>query len=57
MDFKLEGSRRVGRPKLQWVGSVVEDLRKLGIQRWWMVTRDSQSWKRVLQEAEAYCGL
>jgi hypothetical protein len=36
---------------------VVEDLRKLGIQRWWMVTRDRQSLEGVLWDAEACCGL
>jgi hypothetical protein len=28
------------------------DLRKLGIQRWWMFARDRQSWKKVLGEAK-----
>jgi hypothetical protein len=37
-----------------WCG---EDLRKLEIQRWWMVARDRQAWKKVLQKAEAYYGL
>jgi hypothetical protein len=39
---------------------VVEDVRKLGklgIQRWWIVARDRQLWKRILQEAGAQCGL
>ena len=34
MDFRLKGRRTVGRPKLRWIDGVVEDLRKLGIQRW-----------------------
>jgi len=33
VDYKLEDSRRIWRTKLQYVDSVVEDLRKLGIQR------------------------
>jgi hypothetical protein len=32
---KNHGSRRVGWPKLRWMDGVVEDLRKLGIRRWW----------------------
>jgi hypothetical protein len=36
---------------------VVEDLKKLGMQRYWMVSRDVQSWKRVLLEVEARCVL
>jgi hypothetical protein len=36
---------------------VVEDLRKLGVQRWWMVARDMQYWKRILMKAETRCAL
>jgi hypothetical protein len=57
MDSKLEGSRRVERPKLRWVDGVVDDLRKLGVQRCWMVARYGQSWKRVRREAEPHCEL
>jgi len=39
------------------MNGVVEDLWVLGIQRWWMVTRDSQSGMRVIEGAEAHCGL
>jgi hypothetical protein len=52
MNSMLKGSRRVER-ELQWM----DDLKKLAIQRWWMVTKDGESWKRILQKAEAYCGL
>jgi hypothetical protein len=45
------------RPKLRWLDGAVEDLRKLGIHGWWMVARDSLSWKKVLQGAEVHCGL
>jgi hypothetical protein len=33
VDSKLEESRRIGRSKLRYRDSMVEDLRKLGIQR------------------------
>jgi hypothetical protein len=45
LDAKLEGIKRVGRPNLRWMDGVVEDLRKSGIQRWWLVARDRQLWK------------
>jgi len=57
MESKLEGRTRMRRPKLRCLDGVVEDLRKLGIRRRWMVARDIQSWKRVLQEAEGHCKL
>jgi hypothetical protein len=37
---------RVGRSKLSWMGGVAEDLRKLGIEKWWIVTRE-----RVMEES------
>ena len=36
----------MGRPKHRWMDGVVEDLRKLGNQRWRMVVRDRQAWKK-----------
>ena len=55
-DFRLE-ERTVNRPKLWRIDGVVDDVRKLGIWRWWMVTRDRQLCTRVLQVAEAHHGL
>jgi hypothetical protein len=52
MDSKLEEMRRVGKSKLRWMDGVVEDLRKLEIQIWWLVATDGQVWK-VLQDVEA----
>jgi len=31
---KLEGRRGRGRPRLRWINSVEDDLRKLGVKRW-----------------------
>jgi hypothetical protein len=42
IESKLEGSRRMMRPKLRWLDGEVEYLRKLGIRRKWMVARDIQ---------------
>jgi hypothetical protein len=30
----------VGRPKFRWMRGVVEYLRKMGIEKWWIVTRE-----------------
>jgi hypothetical protein len=40
-----------------WVDGVLEDLWKLGVKSWWMVTKDRESWRKVRQEAEAHIGL
>jgi len=36
----------VGRPELKWMAGVSEDLRKLGTEKWWIVTRE-----RVMEES------
>jgi hypothetical protein len=46
MDLRLEGRRTVQRPKIQWMDDVVEDLRKAGIRRWWMIAGD-----RIMEES------
>jgi len=56
MDSNLEEMRRVREPKLRWLHDVVEDLRKLGIQIWWLVAMVRQVWK-VLLEDETHSGL
>ena len=45
MNFRLDGRKTVQRPKLRQMDDVVEDLSKLGIQRWWMIARD-----RIIEE-------
>jgi hypothetical protein len=56
MDSKFEEIRRVGDSKPRWMDGVVEDLRKLEIQMWWLVASDRQVWK-VPREAVALSGL
>lgn len=36
---------------------VVEDMRKMGFQNWWMASRDCEPCKKVLGEAKARSGL
>jgi hypothetical protein len=57
MESKPEARRSVGRPKLRQMDAVLEDMRKLGVQSWWMVAKDKGSWRKVLWEAEAHIGL
>jgi hypothetical protein len=57
MECKPEGRRSVGQPRLRWKDGVEDDLRKLKVKNWWMVTKDRESWKKILREAEAHNGL
>jgi hypothetical protein len=32
--YKPEGTRRVGKPRARWLGSVETDLKKVGVKNW-----------------------
>jgi hypothetical protein len=57
MDCKPEGKRRIGRPKLRWIGGVLEDIKKLGKKHWWTVARDRKVGRKILREAKVHIGL
>ena len=35
LNAKLDGKRKVGRPKLSWYDAVQTDIRKVGLKGWW----------------------
>ena len=57
LEYKVEGRRRVGRPRLRWEDCITRDIKKLGVRNWWTVAKDRDSWRRILKEAEARPGL
>ena len=56
MEYGISGGRRVGRPKLRWMDCVMNDIKKPGVENWWVVARDRDQWRRLLREAEAQPG-
>jgi len=42
-DLRLDGRRTMRRPKCRWMESAVENLRQLGISRWWVVATATES--------------
>jgi len=52
----FEGSRSVARPKLWWMDSMAEDLRKFGIEGWQIVAGVGNGERGVLQETEVCFG-
>ena len=53
----VEGRRQRGRPKLRWVGGVMEDATKLGETNWRNGARNSDSWQKLLKKALTQKGL
>ncbi|PSN49012.1 hypothetical protein C0J52_06326 [Blattella germanica] len=35
LEYKVEGRRRVGRPRLRWEDCIIKDIKKLGVRNWW----------------------
>jgi hypothetical protein len=46
-----EGSRRIGKPKLRWLDSVEEDLKKMGVRNWRCKSQDRKQWRIISEEA------
>jgi hypothetical protein len=55
--YKLEGTRRVRKPRARWLESVETDLKKMGIKNWRRKTQDRTQWTTILKEAKVHQGL
>jgi hypothetical protein len=51
LDAKLEGKRKVRRPKLRWLDDI-QDLKMIGIKRWRRKAQDRPEWMDVIREAK-----
>jgi hypothetical protein len=52
-----EGSRKMGRPKLTWLYSVLKDIKLLKIEAWRKKALDRDIWGRIIKEATVHTGL
>ena len=57
LNTKLDGVRRVGRPKMRWEEGVDQDMRMLEVKNWKKVTLDRDEWGKLLKKARAHQGL
>jgi hypothetical protein len=49
-----EGSKKKGRPKLQWLDSVLKDLKILEVTVWWRTAQGRDLWSKIIKEAKAH---
>jgi len=54
--LKEESTGRVGKPKVRWVESGGEDLKK-GVRNWRRKKQDRERWRTVVEEAMIHKGL
>ena len=52
-EWKLEGRRGKGRPRLRWINNVADVLRKLGVKRWRTKALDREEWASIIREDKA----
>jgi hypothetical protein len=57
LNTKLDGVRRVGRPKIRWEVGVDEDMRILEVKKWKKIALDRDEWAEFLKKARAHQGL
>jgi hypothetical protein len=51
LNTKLDGVRRVGRPKMRWEDGVDQDMRILEVENWKKVALDRDEWAKLLKKA------
>jgi hypothetical protein len=56
LDWKLMGTRPVGRPRQQWQ-DVMEDLKKLKVKNWKETAKDRRTWRDLAEKTKTQKGL
>jgi len=52
-----EGCRHAGKPELRWLGSVEEDVKKMGVRNWRREWQDRGEWWAIVDLAKVHHGL
>jgi len=52
LDAKIEGKRKVGRPKLTWLDDTQTDLKMMVIKGWRRQAQDQTEWICVIRNAK-----
>jgi hypothetical protein len=52
LDTKVEGKRKVGRPKLTWLDDIQTDLKMMENKGWRRKAQDQTEWVDIIREAK-----
>jgi hypothetical protein len=52
--LKSDDTRRVGKHRLMWLGSVEENVKNIGMRNWRRRSLDREEWRTVLEEAKGH---
>ena len=54
---KLMSKRPIGRPKTHWEDDILDDIKSINICNWKNVAQNTDSWKKVVEQARPLCRL
>jgi hypothetical protein len=57
LNTKLDGVRRVGRPKMRWEDGVDQDMRILEVKNWKKAALDRGEWAKLVKKVRTHQGL
>ena len=57
LDWKLMGTRPIGRPRQRWQEDVTEDLKKMKVKNWKEAAKDRRTWRDLAEKAKTHKGL
>ena len=57
LDWKLMGTKPVGRPRQRWQEDVMEDLKMLQVRNWKEKAKDRRTWRDLAEKAKTHKGL
>jgi hypothetical protein len=57
LDWKLMGTRPIGKPRQRWQEDVMEDLKKLKVKNWKEAAKDRRTWRERAEKTKPHEGL
>jgi hypothetical protein len=57
LEWKLIGTRIIGRPRKRWIVDIEEDMQIMEIRRWRKKCTERAEWKRITEKAKIHSGL
>ena len=54
LDWKLMGTRPVGKPRQQWQEDVTEDPKKVKVKNWKEAAKDRRTWRDLAEKAKTH---
>jgi hypothetical protein len=57
LEWKPNGTRPLGRPRLRWFDGVCDDLKVLKVRNWTELSMDREAWSDLCEKTKTHKGL